>query len=172
MPLPTLSPTISPTTSPTAGPGSDAPSVTAPKRRRRHRIALAAAVLAAVVVAAGCMNPEQQEGFDLVNESRAAHGLPALAWSPHAHAKAQDWADRLAAAGDLAHSDLRAGFEEVEVQGIAENVAFAGSIPEAQRALMDSPSHRDNILGDYDYLGVGVAHRGDLVYVAQVFVDV
>lgn len=145
----------------------------APTRRPRRgrRLALAGVVVAAVLAVAGCMNPEQQQGFDLVNESRAANGLPALAWSPHAQAKAQDWADRMAATGELSHSELRAGFEDVEVHAIAENVAYAGSIPDAQRALMDSPPHRENILGGYDYLGVGVAHRGDLVYVAQVFVD-
>ena len=63
-------------------------------------------------------------------------------------------------------------------EGIAENIHWFQNWPlqRAARAAvpswMDSPGHRENILGlDYDRLGVGVAasRNGDVIYAVQNF---
>jgi hypothetical protein len=53
---------------------------------------------------------------------------------------------------------------------VGENVGVGHSVDAIHKALMSSPTHRSNILGDFDALGVGVelTARGQL-YVTQRF---
>ncbi|MEZ5256830.1 MAG: CAP domain-containing protein [Ilumatobacteraceae bacterium] len=54
---------------------------------------------------------------------------------------------------------------------IGENVAAAGSIEAAQRALEQSPDHYENLVNpDFKELGVGVTVRNGTVYLVQIFV--
>ena len=51
-----------------------------------------------------------------------------------------------------------------------ENVAFAGSLDQAQDSLMHSPPHRANLLNaDYNVAGFSVVRSGSLLYVTQDF---
>lgn len=91
------------------------------------------------------------------NAARAAAGLPALQRNAQLDAVAQAWAQHLAATNVLAHNPgLRSQVSNWSVLG--ENVGRAGDIPSVQRAFMNSPEHRANILDRrYTLMGVGAA---------------
>ncbi|HEY4053172.1 MAG TPA: CAP domain-containing protein [Terriglobales bacterium] len=53
-----------------------------------------------------------------------------------------------------------------------ENVAVATTADDAQRALMASPPHRDNLLSpNFNVAGIGVYRKDNRIYVAQDFGD-
>jgi uncharacterized protein YkwD len=91
------------------------------------------------------------------NAARAAAGLPALQRNAQLDAVAQAWAQHLASTNVLAHNpSLRSQVSNWSVLG--ENVGRAGDIPSVQRAFMNSPEHRANILDPrYTQMGVGAA---------------
>ena len=93
----------------TLSPAASNRSISRPARRR---LGVTALVLTAGLTLAACMNSDQQAAYDLVNESRAAASLPALAADNTAQAKAQSWAEHLAATNTLAHSNLGAGMDD------------------------------------------------------------
>lgn len=136
----------------------------------RLKVGIAALAIAAVSLAA-CMNSQQQVAFDLVNGARSDAGLPALTLDPIAQAKAQGWAEHLAASGSLGHSDLTDGMDG-GWRRLAENVGYGSSIDEIQQRFMQSSAHRQNVLdGRFTHLGVGVARGGGHTYVVLVFVQ-
>jgi uncharacterized protein YkwD len=53
---------------------------------------------------------------------------------------------------------------------VAENVGRGPSSAAVERKFMTSPPHRENILGTFDRVGVGIALSSKSVYVTQVFV--
>jgi uncharacterized protein YkwD len=52
---------------------------------------------------------------------------------------------------------------------MAENVGYNSSIGAVHNAFMASASHRNNVLGPYNYVGTGYATRGARVFVVQIF---
>jgi hypothetical protein len=52
----------------------------------------------------------------------------------------------------------------------AENIAMGGNLADIHLHLMQSPPHRANILNpQFDSVGVGIVHNGDLIYVTEDF---
>lgn len=119
---------------------------------------------------------------DLANEDRASEDLPALAVSPLLEEAARMKAEHMAEHGYFAHKSpdgidpwywiYRSGYTFVEA---GENLAvnFTDS-RDAQRAWMDSPGHRANIMnGDFTEVGIAAApgvYKGkDTVFVVQMF---
>jgi uncharacterized protein YkwD len=94
----------------------------------------------------------------LINQDRAAAGLPALAWSACLASVAQQNAQRIANQGYLSHTDgptvdLGCG---VNSTAAGENIAYISSgIDDVQvnTMYMNSPPHRANILGAYNFVG-------------------
>lgn len=120
----------------------------------------------------------EEEVFDLVNDIRAEHGLPAYkdddTLADVARAHSQDMIDR--SFFDHTNPDGELPWDRVSDAGIrwyavAENIAAGQSTPEAVvEAWMNSPGHRANILGDCKYLGVGLAFGGGYgIYWTQCF---
>jgi hypothetical protein len=109
----------------------------------------------------------------LVNGARTTAGLPPLAVSGALSDTARAHSAAMAAAGSLFHSGNLSTAVGSGVTGwtsVAQNVAVAGSVTEAHRALMGSAEHRSNILGDFTLLGVGVVTGGDgRVWVTEHF---
>jgi hypothetical protein len=121
--------------------------------------------------------------FTMLNRDRARRGLNPLVLDSFLARIARDHSREMAAQGTLSHSlpssgDLkarlsRAGFA---VRKARENVARAGSIEEAEAALLKSPGHLTNIIAsDVSHVGVGIArgsasHAGEL-YITQIFAD-
>jgi uncharacterized protein YkwD len=121
------------------------------------------------LVSVGC-TPEQLEIQQLVNRERADADLPALIPSPHATAKAQAWAETLAAGETLRHSNLDEGMP-AGFRKIGENVGRGPDIGRIHEAFMRSDGHRANVLDpEYNWMGTGYARSGSgIVYVAVVF---
>jgi uncharacterized protein YkwD len=122
--------------------------------------------------------------FDCVNAERAAHGLPPVALDAELLAIARARAVAQVPESRLTHHDAsgRLAFvvllstEGAEYRLAGENLARLGGPDEsaaerADKALMDSPTHKANILEPtFDRLAVGVARdtRGRIIF-AQIF---
>lgn len=145
-----------------------------PRRWSTKRMALLLAAPLLVLGLAACdPTPHQESVRSHVNESRRAHGVHALGDDLAVRLKAQDWANRLAGAGNLSHSTLSSGLDGVPWVAVAENVGRGSSIGSVHDGYMRSPSHRANILNPrWDRIGTGHAvARDGTVYTVHVFVD-
>ena len=111
--------------------------------------------------------------FNLLNEDRVNNGLAPLEYDPGLSSVARWRSDHMATRGYFSH-DIGGYqvFQVIKDQGIAyrvagENLAYNyhgadQTVPAAERALMQSPSHRENILrADYTHAGVGIAVTPD-----------
>jgi uncharacterized protein YkwD len=142
-----------------------------PTRRRRLRTGAAVALCA--VLLSACWSTSQQQDLDFLNQSRRQHGRPAVIGDSELMAKAQAWAEHLAATGQLRHSGANGGIDTNGITnwcGVAENVGYASSTWATHQAFMASAGHRANVLGPYDRAGTGVVRRGDLVWVVELYV--
>jgi uncharacterized protein YkwD len=116
-----------------------------------------------------------REVYNLVNADRAANGLPALSWNAELGGLAQGWSEHMAATGKLEHSDLNATLASPEFDGfrrLGENILVGScsmTAAEMEQAWMNSPSHRANILGDYNVIGVGAVCSGGRLWATQNF---
>jgi uncharacterized protein YkwD len=148
------------------------------ERRRRpvtKRLALLVALPLLALGLAACEPTREQESVrSLINQSRSAQGLPALADDVAVRLKAQSWAQHLASTGRLAHSQLSSGLDVVPWVAVAENVGAGTSIRSVHDTYMDSSRHRANILDRrWDRVGTGHAVGDDgRTYTVQIFVDV
>ena len=170
---------------------------TLPLRRFRSLLsgaALAVSLLGASVPITGAVYAEEsfapyeaalvQEtmALDLVNADRIAHGLPALQFDPGlatvARWRSEDMAARQYFSHDIGGYQV---FQVLRDHGITyrvagENLAYnyyaaEDTAARAENALMQSPTHRDNILrADYTHVGIGVAIAPDGRYLfTQLF---
>lgn len=149
----------------------------------KRRGLLATAALVVGITAAACAPVDQTppppgcptEAPDAVtstvlnrtNADRAANGLGSVYWNARLACLAKDWSDNLARTGQLVHRDLGAtirspGFEGYS--GLAENILVGPANMDGdtmQNAWMGSASHRSNILGNYDTIGVAWTRSPD-----------
>lgn len=144
------------------------------------RLVLAVAVLGAVqssslgVASAGGTSAEEQF-MALVNSERASRGLNPLAFHAGLTSLANDWTDAMVSTsrgcgGGLAHNPRVADDAPAGWTNLGENVACGGSVKVLHKLMMSSPMHRDNILGDYNAGGIGVAvDRSGTVWVTEVY---
>lgn len=106
-----------------------------------------------------------------INASRAANGLAALSVDGglrnHARNHTQDMID----AGEIYHSssdELKAAAGSGWSK-LGENVGRGGTVESLHKAFMNSAGHKANILGDYNYAGIGTASSDGVLYVTVVF---
>ena len=124
----------------------------------------------------------EAQALDLVNADRAANGLPGLQFDPTLATIARWRSEDMASRGYFSH-DI-GGYQVFQVlrdwgvsyrvagENLAYNYYGQDSAPaQAERALMDSPGHRANILRpDYTHMAVGVAVAADGRYLfTQLF---
>lgn len=129
--------------------------------------------------------PEEQVETDLfvfLNQARQEHALGSLGLDKAAqevargHSRSmrdQGFFGHVAPDGSTVEDRLRAA--GVRFSMAAENVARVdnGFAPaaEAHQRLMNSPSHRHNILsGDFQLVGVGTARSGSTYWFTQIFI--
>ena len=117
--------------------------------------------------------------LNYTNKFRKSKGLPALVMRDDLNTIAQKHTENMAAGKVSFGHD---GFEKrqtqmksavAEASQFAENVAYGASSGEAVvNEWKKSNGHRRNMLGDYKYIGIGVArnNRG-ILYYTQVFVN-
>lgn len=141
---------------------------------RGSLVAVAAGVMLFGVAGTAIASPHPQPEQRLVermNAERVSRGLAPMAADAVLTEVGRDWSKRMIADGGLKHrpmSDL-AKLVPDSWQRLGENVGFtfkheASETELADRlhaAFMASPGHRDNILGDYNFVGVGVERTPD-----------
>src|SRR3989441_1961786 len=153
-----------PIASPTATPSAQLPVAISPAQTPTTRPALP--TRPAVAIGTG--------QWGLINQDRAAAGLPALRWNACLAAIAAQNAARMAAQGFISHTNgptLDLGCHLGSRAG--ENVGYlSNGINDVKMnaMFMASPGHRANILGPYRYVGVAwvVAPNGN-AYIAVEF---
>ena len=122
----------------------------------------------------------EQEMLLLTNQHRILRGLPQLVLDEALAQIAREHSVGMAQQGFISHNlpwgDLRsriirAGYP---LEVARENVANAPTIGMAQRAMIDSPEHNNNILAnDVTRVGIGIAHCPDplsrKLYITEIF---
>lgn len=104
----------------------------------------------------------------LANAEREARGLGALAWSPELARAAQEHAERMAADGELSHSNI--GSRVGGWERIGENVGRASSAAHVHDLWMGSSPHRANILDPaFTEIGVGAVESDGQLWVVAVY---
>ncbi len=116
--------------------------------------------------------------FDLANQARINVGLAPLSAdeglteAARAHAAAMAAQQQLShqLAGEPALPQRLAADSKLHLDVAGENVAFAGTVEQAEDSLMHSPQHRANLLSaDYNVAGFAVVQSGPRLYVVQDF---
>ena len=118
-------------------------------------LAMCSFAISIATAAYGAASQQAHESLDYVNAARAAHKLPALKWNDHLASVAITHSEDMARDGQLYHNQDLAN----SVDGwsrLGENVGVGQSVEQIDVALMQSQSHRENILGDYTDIGIGV----------------
>jgi len=121
------------------------------------------------LASAGMLRVEKRL-FRCTNSARKAHGLRPLKRGRALHSAARYHAHNMRDEDFFDHTDPegRGPWERVHLfhpdlkyTGIAENIAAGFSSAKSTcQGFMDSPGHRENVLGPYGYLGVGFARGG------------
>ena len=113
--------------------------------------------------------------FSLVNSEREKYGLSPLTYD-----------SVLQGAADIRAVEIKSLFSHTRPNGLScftvldevgysyrkagENIAYGQrTAEEVMTAWMNSEGHRANILGDYDYIGIGVYESGGTIYWSQFF---
>lgn len=115
----------------------------------------------------------QLEG--LVNAERVHAGLSPLTVRADVTEIASRWSDAMASAGTLSHDDAyftSASHDRLDAAVLGENVARAGTIDQAHRALMASEHHRANILdARFTAIGVGATYVNGTWWLTEDFLQ-
>lgn len=121
----------------------------------------------------------EQRAFDLLNADRRANGLPGLKLNGSLVVLAENYGKDMIKRNFFSHynPEGQSPFDRMRNYGInyryaGENLAINRNVDAAEKALMNSPGHRANILNpNYTEVGVGVSYdtRGS-VYVVQEFI--
>jgi len=136
--------------------------------RRYTTLAITAIVMVAAFATPALAGAESQF-VSKINASRVAAGLAPLEvyWDLTDDARAQS--ARMAAKGEIFHNPGLASSTGVWA-ALGENVGVGPDVSSLHTAFMASAGHRANILGDYNYIGVGVTVDEDgLVWATMVF---
>ncbi len=142
-----------------------------------------AAIALVVALSAACAsfksgpgpNPVVGELYTQVNNTRAAYGLPPLAWNDQLAGLAQGWSAHIAVTGDFSHQSLGALLGNPALagfSGLAENImrgTCGMSAAEINQDWMSSPAHRANILGNYSAIGIGATCSGGTIAAVEDF---
>ena len=114
------------------------------------------------------------EVHNLVNQERAKAGKPALTLN-----------SAMCSRADIRANEICTHFQHKRPDGtefwtvlsgisytlIGENIAMGQTSPEAvMNSWMNSSSHKANILGDYDQIGISAFYSGNAIYWVQLFI--
>jgi uncharacterized protein YkwD len=107
-----------------------------------------------------------------INAERTAAGLPGLAVDGQLINVARAQSGRMAAAGTIFHNQNLAHDVVGNWIMLGENVGMGGTVDALHQAFMNSPHHRENVLGDYDHVGIGIVMGGSdgaTIFVTELF---
>jgi hypothetical protein len=135
-------------------------------------IALVVALATIGLAASALADSGTEQGFlSEINASRASQGLAPLVMDGGLQAHARNHTAAMIAAGDIYHSssaELKAAAGSGWTK-LGENVGRGGSVSSLHQAFMNSAGHKKNILGDYNYVGIGTESSGGSLWVTVVF---
>lgn len=106
-------------------------------------------------------NVSELEVLRLINEYRVSIGLNALVTVNHISYKSEEHDNYMIANKVVNHNDFVARSENIiavlGAKKVGENVAYDYQSPEGVlKAWLDSPTHKQNIEGDYTHFGIAV----------------
>ena len=113
--------------------------------------------------------------FSLVNAEREKYGLSRLTYDSVISKAADVRAGEIKTMFSHTRPDGRSCFTALDEVGYSyrkagENIAYGQkTATEVMNAWMNSEGHRANILGDYNYIGIGVYEQGGTIYWTQFF---
>jgi hypothetical protein len=119
-------------------------------------------------LAAGADSATEADFLAHINSTRSSNGVDGGLRS-HARNHTQDMMD----ANQIFHS-TSAELKAAAGSGwskLGENVGRGGSVSSLHQAFMNSPGHRANILGEYNYVGIGTGTKDGVLYVTVVFMQ-
>jgi hypothetical protein len=122
---------------------------------RRYLILLAAASVFIALFAVPAMAGSADQFISKINSSRSAAGLPPVQGYWDLADDARRHSNAMAERGELYHSG-NLGRVTSGWTGLGENVGVGIDVSGLHQAFMNSSGHRRNILGNFNYVGVGV----------------
>jgi uncharacterized protein YkwD len=122
----------------------------------------------------------EQHLFALINQERVKAGLPPLQYDDRLARAAQKHTQVMVQNDSLSHQfdgeeplQLRVSDEHVRCDHDGENIALDSNLEVAHSMLMQSPHHRENILGpQFNAVGIGIVRSDELIYITEDFAHV
>ena len=129
-----------------------------------------------VGASAGADSGSEQGFLSAINSTRSSAGLGSVKMDSglQSHARSHTAymiAGSCAGGEPICHSSNSA-IQAAAGSGwtkLGENVGRGGSVSSLHGAFLDSPGHKANILGDYNYVGIGTDTSEGTLYVTVVF---
>ena len=141
-------------------------------KQRWLLIALAASLATVSFGLSAGADSASEAGFlAKINASRSAEGLAPLSVDSGLRSHARNHTQDMIDSGGIYHSSS-AELQAAAGSGwskLGENVGRGGTVDSLHTAFMNSAGHKANILGDYNYAGIGTASSNGTLYVTVVF---
>jgi hypothetical protein len=140
-------------------------------KKRWISLLLVISVSAGVGLAAAADSGTENEFLSLINSTRADNGLGPLEVDGGLQSHARSHTQDMIASGGIYHSSS-AELSAAAGSGwtrVGENVGRGQSPSSLHSAFMGSSGHKANILGDYNYVGIGTDSADGYLYVTVVF---
>jgi len=135
---------------------------------RKIAIVLVALVVMTVGLALPAHAGAEGDFLSKINAARSSAGLPPVSTHSDLVPDARNHSAEMMAAGQIFHSSNLGGVAS-GWEALAENVGAGPTVDSLHSAFMNSSGHRANILGDYNYVGVGVVSDGELLWATVIF---
>ncbi len=141
------------------------------KRKWLSIVLIASLATVSFSLSAGAEAASEAAFLAKINASRAANGLAPLSVDGGLVGQARNQTQKMMDAGEIFHSsseELKAAAGSGWLK-LGENVGRGGSVDSLHTAFMNSAGHKANILGDYNYAGIGTGTIDGVLYVTVVF---
>ncbi len=130
---------------------------------------LVVSLILGLMAPAAAAASHESELLALMNAERATNGLAPVSMHSDLTDDALAWSQHLMAQGELSHNPHLSSATS-DWDRLGENVGLGPTTDSLHKAFMNSASHRSNILGDYDYVGIAVvAEKPTKLWVTVVF---
>lgn len=149
---------------------------------RRTGARMLAAVVAVMLFAAIGITPvearpaepatAETQFLDLLNQERARNDLAPMQLHTGLRADARTWSQVMADQDRIFHTSTLADDTARRLpdwRRAGENVGYGPEVQRLHDAFVASPDHYRNIVGDFNYLGVGVVYKDTRIYVTFRF---
>lgn len=114
----------------------------------------------------------EAEFVRLLNQERAKAGRAPLVVHPNLTRDARNWSAVMAPQGTWVHTTDLAGETARSLpnwQRAGENVGYGWSVGSLHTKFVGSSTHYNNMIGDFNYVGIGVVYTSDRTYVTVRF---